>query len=46
MAADHDSAGARTHQAANDIDEGGLARAIGSEEGKNLTLADVETDVF
>ncbi|MNC89150.1 hypothetical protein D3C83_50500 [compost metagenome] len=38
--------GARTwiDDAANDVDQRRLARAVGSEQGENLALADLEID--
>ena len=40
---DHHSAG-RRDDPADDVDERGLARAIGTEQGEDLALADLEVD--
>ena len=39
------TAGAGAHPGGADPDGGGLARAVGPEQGEDLALVDVETDV-
>jgi hypothetical protein len=38
--------GTGVNDAADDADEGGFARAIGAEKGKNFALPDLKIDVF
>ena len=46
MAVDHYAAAAGVDDAADDADQRGLAGAVGSEQGKDLALADLEVDAF
>ena len=44
VAVDRDAAARRPHDAAHDVDEGGLARAIGAEQREDLAAVDGEID--
>ena len=46
MPIDHHPPGGRAHDATDDADERGLARAIGPEQGEDLTAADGEVDLL
>ena len=42
LAVEHDAAAGGRHSAGDPLEQGGLARAVGAEQGDDLTLADLE----